>query len=371
VIRLLVLVPKPTGISPGQRYRLEQWSPHLRSRHGIELTFDPFESPSLTQVLYRPGHRLDKAALLVRDTWRRRESLGRARSYDGAVIYREMAMLGPAFYERLLVRQRVPFIVDFDDAIWMVGQGSMNGVFSRLRFPGKTATICQLSSAVTVGNAYLADWASQHNQRVRVVPTSIELAQYPVQSEPPQASGRSFVISWSGSHSTLLHLETAREPIERLATKHAVTLRVICDRPPARPFRGVETVFVPWSEANEAQEVGRCHVGIMPLPDDRFTRGKCGLKALQFMATGRPVVVSPVGVNRQIIADGDNGLLASSADQWVTALERLLGSPETRRRLGLAGRRTVEQRFAATIAADRFAEVVREVVSRPPNGQAA
>jgi glycosyltransferase involved in cell wall biosynthesis len=371
VIRLLVLVPKPTGISPGQRYRLEQWAPHLRSRHGIELHFDPFESPALTRLLYRPGHRLDKAAVLVRDTWRRRQALERASRYDAAVIYREMAMLGPAFYERLLVRKRVPMIVDFDDAIWMVGQGSINGIFSRLRFPGKTAAICRLSSAVTVGNAYLADWASQHNRRVTVVPTSIELGQYQLQSEPADAGDGRFIIAWSGSHSTLLHLETAREAIERLAARHAVTVRVICDRPPARPFRGVENVFVPWSEANEALEVGRCHVGIMPLPDDRFTRGKCGLKALQFMATGRPVIVSPVGVNRQIVVDGDNGLLASSVDQWLSAFDRLRSSPETRQRLGLAGRRTVEQRFASTIAADRFAGVVREAISCAAKGQPA
>jgi glycosyltransferase involved in cell wall biosynthesis len=276
-------------------------------------------------------------------------------------------MLGPAIYERLLAQKRVPFILDFDDAIWLAGQGSLNGLFSRLRFPAKTASICRLASAVTVGNPYLARWAGQHNRHVGVVPTSIELGQYPIQPEPQEAdTGGRFVIGWSGSHSTLVHLESAREAIERLANQHPLTLRVICDRPPPRPFQGVETQFVRWRADNEAEEVGRCHVGIMPLPDDEFTRGKCGLKALQFMATGRPVIVSPVGVNRDIVTDGDNGLLASSVQEWVSAFERLRASAETRHRLGQAGRHTVETRYSASIAAEQFAAVVRGAISRIP-----
>lgn len=364
-VRLLALVQKGVGISPGQRYRLEQWAPHLRARHQIQIDFDAFESPRLTEVVYQPGRRLEKATLMLRDTWRRRTALGRARQYDGVIIYREMALLGPAIYERLLARQRLPIIVDFDDAIWMQGHGSVNGVFARLKFPGKTAAICRRSTVVTVGNQYLADWARSRSPQVFVVPTTIELARYPLQPELP--SDQPFVIGWTGSHSTLIHLEGARRAIERLATRHRVVLRVICSRPPAEPFRGVETQFVPWRDSGEAEEVGRCHVGIMPLPDDEFTRGKCGLKALQFMATGRPVIVSPVGVNRDIVQPDENGLIARTDDDWVSGFEALLSDPERRRRLGTAARRTVEVRYAAPVAAERFAEAVRAaLVGRHP-----
>jgi glycosyltransferase involved in cell wall biosynthesis len=356
-VRLLAFVQKPLGLSPGQRYRLEQWDPHLRKHHQIHLDFEVFESPRLTEVLYQPGRTLEKATLLIRDTWRRRQALARARTYDGVVIYREAAALGPAVYERLLARTRAPIILDFDDAIWMPGPGSVNGLFARLKFPGKTTTICRQATVVTVGNQYLAGWARARNPNVFVVPTTIELDLYPVQPELPDESP--FVIGWTGSHATLMHLEGARGPIERLATRHQVRLRVICSRPPLRPFRGVETEFIPWQEAREAEEVGRCHVGIMPLPDDEFARGKCGLKALQFMATGRPVVLSPVGVNREIVKNGENGLVAGSEDDWLAALESLATDPPRRRSLGAAARRTVETCYASTIAADRFAEAVR------------
>lgn len=362
MIRLLALVQKPPGVSPGQRFRLEQWAAHLAARHQIALDFVPFESPRLTDIIYRPGHRLEKGAWMLHDTLRRGRAVLAARGYDAVVVFREIATLGPAFYERLLARTSVPLIFDFDDAIWIHAANSPNGIFSRLHFVGKTATICRLASAVTVGNQYLASYAKRHSNSVFVVPTSIELSTYPVQPGlPPDAP---FTVVWSGSLSTLAHLELARAPLEALARRRPVVLRIIGNEPPATPFAGVETVFVPWRAAGEAATIGAAHVGIMPLPDDSFARGKCGLKALQYMALGLPVILSPVGVNVDIIQDGQNGLLASSAQQWVDALDRLGDSPELRRRLGAAGRRTVEERYSAESSAARFAGAVGQAVAK-------
>ena len=122
--------------------------------------------------------------------------------------------------------------------------------------------------------------------------------------------------------------------------------------------------FVPWSLEREAQEIGASHVGLMPLPDDEATRGKCGLKALQCMATGRPVVVSPVGVNTEIVDHGRNGFLAADSDEYVAALLRLARSPDLRSTMGAAARRTVEERYSAQVSADKFGAVVRRVVAR-------
>jgi glycosyltransferase involved in cell wall biosynthesis len=362
MIRLLALVPKPPGVSPGQRFRLEQWAPHLEARHGIRLDFVPFESPRLTEILYRPGHRIEKAAWMLRDTFRRRAAVSQAKSYDAVVIYREGASLGPAIYERLLARACVPFLFDFDDAIWIPAVGSANGLFSHLRFVGKTSTICRLSSAVIVGNEYLASYAMRYSDSVFVVPTSIELSRYPVQPAIP--ADAPFTVLWSGSLSTLIHLELARAPLEAMGKNRRVVLRIIGNAPPSRPFRGVETQFVPWRAAGEAEALGAAHVGIMPLPDDPFARGKCGLKGLQYMAVGLPVVLSPVGVNVDIVEHGRNGLLASTVDEWVAALEQLAASPELRQTLGAAGRRTVEDRYSAESSAARFAHAVRYTLSK-------
>lgn len=363
MIRLLALVQKPEGVSPGQRFRLEQWAPHLRARHGIDLEFAPFESPGLTQVLYEPGRVPEKAVRVLHDFVRRAVDVAAAGRFDGVVLYREAALLGPAFYERVLALRGIPTVLDFDDAIWLESGGGRNGPFARLRFPSKTATLCGLVDAVTVGNGYLADWARRFNPNVHVVRTSIELAKFPVLPPPPDDGV--LRIGWTGSLSTMnVHLEAARPFLEALGARRRVELQVVCSEPPARPFANVANVFIPWRPETEAEDVGRCHVGIMPLPDDAFARGKCGCKALQYMAVGRPVVVSPVGVNTEIVRQDVNGLLASTDEEWGDALNRLGDLPELRARLGVEGRKTVESGYSAESAAASFAEAVYGVLRR-------
>jgi glycosyltransferase involved in cell wall biosynthesis len=325
----------------------------------------PFESPKLTDILYQPGRKVEKAVWVLWDTWRRRNALKLAGGYDGVIVFREAALLGPPLYEWLLARRDAPIFFDFDDAIWLPQDSGANGVFAKLHFRGKTSTICKLSRAVLVGNEYLAEYARRRNDNVFVLPTSIDLTRYPVQ--PPLSVDEPLVIGWSGSTHTLAHLEYARGPIERLARTRKVVVRVICNKPPSVPFAGAENVFVPWREENEAAEIGAAHVGIMPLPDEPFTRGKCGLKALQYMATGRPVVISPVGVNKEIIISGENGILASTEDEWVRALESLGESADLRASLGAAGRRTVEEHYSADVVAAKFAQAVKSSLARRPN----
>jgi glycosyltransferase involved in cell wall biosynthesis len=159
--------------------------------------------------------------------------------------------------------------------------------------------------------------------------------------------------------STLVNLEELRSALARFGTRRRVVLRVIGNQPPDRPFENVENVFVPWQEAGEAETIGQGHVGVMPLPDDPFMRGKCGLKALQYMAVGLPVLASPVGVNSEIIESGANGLLATTQDEWVDALDSLARSRALRDQLAAAGRRTVEERYSSEIAAAMFARAVK------------
>jgi glycosyltransferase involved in cell wall biosynthesis len=359
--RVLVLASKPAGMSPSQRYRFEQWAPHLEREHGIRLDLAPFESAQLARLLYEPGHFARKGFWTLRDFVRRAAVLSRAQEYDAIVIHREAALIGPAIYERLLAWTGKPIIYDFDDAIWSAGQAWKNGVFSRLHFTSKTSAICKLAGAVTTGNEYLADYARGRNANVHVVPSSIELADYP--EIPEAADNDRLVVCWTGSTSTLVHFEHAREALERLAAKLPIAVKIICSRPPDRPIAGAQMRFVSWSAEREAQDVGDCHVGIMPLPDDEVSRGKGAMKALQYMATGRPVVVSPVGVNKEIVQPGHNGFLAGRADGWVHALEQLAREPKLRARLGRNARKTVEEGFSAEISAAKFARAINEALS--------
>jgi glycosyltransferase involved in cell wall biosynthesis len=356
----LVLASKQPGVSPSQRYRLEQWAPHLAQDFGITLDFAPFESPALTELLYESGHVPAKAYWTIRDFARRAAIVPRARHYDAVVIHREAALIGPAIYESLIARTGVPVIYDFDDAIWSPAQARVNGPFAHLHFFGKTSSICKLATAVTTGNEFLADYARKRNSNVFVVPTSVELRDYP--SIPEPADDQKFIVCWTGSTSTLIHFEHARAALERLAEQIPLVVKVICSKPPERPIAGAENQFVPWSAETEARDVGACHVGIMPMPDDEISRGKCAMKALQYMATGRPVVVSPVGVNPEIVRPGENGFLATSPSEWVDALMRFSASPTLRSKLGASARRTVEIGYSAQVSAAKFAAIVGSVL---------
>ncbi|MDP8999575.1 MAG: hypothetical protein M3O46_05630, partial [Myxococcota bacterium] len=247
MLRALVLVNKRPGVAPGQRFRIEQWEPHLRNEHDITIEYQPFESPALTRVLYENGRAMEKALLVLRDTLRRRSIVPLARKHDVVIIYREAGLIGPPLYEWLISRTEVPIVYDFDDAIWAPPRRttvSTNDAFRILKFSSKTATICRMANVVTVGNEYLAAWARKHNQEVHVVPTSIDIGAYAVQ--PPAPDGAPFTIVWSGTFSTLGHLELARAPLERLAKRRPVRLNVICDRPLPRAIAGVDTRFIPW-----------------------------------------------------------------------------------------------------------------------------
>ena len=356
-MRVLALMPGLYDTSPAQRYRLEQWEPLLRER-GVEITYEPFEDEALHSVVYQPGRMGKKLELVMRGLSRRLTVISKARKYDLVYILREAALLGPPLFERIIHQQRVPIVFDFDDAIFVSYRSPSNGYLSYLKFASKTKTICRLASHVMVGNPYLAEYAGQVNGNVTVVPTTIDTEKYRVRAEG-NSSGP-LVIGWTGSYSTVQHLDTLRGALQKLAETEKFRLRVIGT--PQYELPSVDAEAMPWRAATELDDLGAIDIGVMPLPDDNWSKGKCGLKALQFMALGIPTICSPVGVNTDIIQDGENGLLASSEAEWVEKLTRLLRSAELRRRLGDAGRATIEQKYSAAIQAPRVYEVFKSVL---------
>ena len=355
-MRVLALMPGLYDTSPGQRYRLEQWEPLLRER-GVEITYAPFEDDELHSVVYKPGQMGKKLQLVSRNLARRLSTISKARKYDLVYILREAALLGPAFFERLLYQQRVPFVFDFDDAIFVTYRSPSNGYLSYLKFASKTKTICRLASHVMVGNPYLAEYAGQVNDKVTVIPTTIDTEKYRL-SEPRDSDGP-LTIGWTGSYSTVQHLDTLRGALKKLAETENFRLRVIGT--PAYEIAPVNVEAMQWRAATELEDLSAIDIGVMPLPDDKWSKGKCGLKALQFMALGVPTICSPVGVNTDIIQDNENGFLAATEAEWVEKLTRLLRSAELRRRLGQAGRATVEEKYSAVTQAPRVYEIFRSV----------
>jgi len=356
-MRILALVPGLFNTNPSQRYRIEQWEPLLRER-GVEITYAPFEDEELHALVYKPGMMRKKMQLVTRNLGRRLSLIRKVTDYDLVYILREAALLGPPVYEHLIHQRRVPIVFDFDDAIFVSYRSPSNGYLSYLKFASKTKSICRIASHVMVGNPYLAAYARQVNDRVTVIPTTIDTEKY--QLSPSGNSSRPPVIGWTGSHSTVQHLDTLRGALKKLAERESFRLRVIGT--PAYECPPIDVEAMAWRADTELKDLSGIDIGVMPLPDDKWSKGKCGLKALQFMALGIPTVCSPVGVNTDIIQDDQNGFLAGTEDEWVDKLSRLLRSHELRQRLGQAGRATIEQKYSAITQAPRVYEIFKSVL---------
>lgn len=357
-MRVLAVVPSLYDTSPGQRFRIEQWEPILRES-GVEITYAPFETEDLRSVLHSPGNILAKIGAVTRNMKCRRGELADLRGFDLIYLFREAALLGPPWFERKAARSRVPVVFDFDDAIFHSYKSPSNGYLSYLKFPGKTAEICRLSTRIMAGNDYLADYAREYNENVTIVPTTIDTDKYKLMDK---AEPDVITIGWSGSFSTIQHLDTIRDVLQELAETEEFRLRVIGASIYKIP--GVDVEAMQWRSRTEIDDLAAIDIGLMPLPDDNWSKGKCGLKALQYMALGIPTICSPVGVNSTIIRDGENGFLAADKAEWVEKIKLLAHAPELRRKIGIAGRETVEREYSAKVIAPKVAEIFRSASLR-------
>jgi glycosyltransferase involved in cell wall biosynthesis len=364
-IEVLVLTPALHGTSPGQRFRIEQWAPHLEKR-GFHFTFAAFEDEALHEVLYRPGQRARKAALMGRAYARRLGRIREVRKFDVVYLYREAALIGPALLESRIARAGVPIVYDFDDPIWLPYRSPSNGAFSLLKWPSKTARICEMATVVTVGNRLLGEYAREHSASVEEVPSTIDLEAYPVPA--PVASidpATPPTLAWTGSHSTLPFLESIREPLKTLSRRERFRLLVVSHTDRYR----MEGVKVPqtsrrWNASTEAEDLQDASVGLAPFPTTGWTPWRCHGKVLQYMALGIAPVASSIGILPDYIRDNESGFLVASEEEWVDRLAMLIRDPDLRARLGAEARRTVESRFSATVWAPRVGEILAGAARR-------
>jgi glycosyltransferase involved in cell wall biosynthesis len=355
-VRVTALVPYPLRRAPGQRYRIEQWAPLMR-REGVEVDVLPFLDDATLDVLYARGHLVTKGAGVVGGYARRLLQLGRLQDYDVAYVFREAAFLPSTFLEKAVAR-RLPFVYDFDDAIYLPATSAANASLRFLKSTSKASTLCSIATHVTVGNAHLADYARRHSRAVTIIPSTIDTSSYLPGPRRPSAVP---VIGWTGSATTVPYLEEILPALRVLGASVDFELRVIGGR---ISTDGLRVTCVPWNADSEVEDLRAIDIGLMPLPDDEWTRGKCGMKALQYMGLAIPAVVSPVGANAEIVRDGENGFHARSQEDWVARLRSLIEDVSLRMRLGAAGRETVEKEYSAAVHAPRLAGILRELAAR-------
>src|SRR5688500_11564590 len=350
-MRVIAFVPYPERRAPGQRFRIEQWAPLLRT-DGVEVTMSPFLDGAGMDALYASGRSAAKVSHVLRGYVRRAREVRDLDGFDAAYVYREAALGRPTWTEAV-VAKRLPIVYDFDDAIYLPAASAANARMGFLKDPGKAAKLCAMAAHVTVGNDHLAAFARRHARAVTVIPSTIDTKQYVPRSRPSPTRP---VIGWTGSATTLPYLRAILPALRRLRDRMDFELRVIGG---AIDDAGLAVTSVPWKAASEVDDLRGLDIGLMPLADDEWARGKCGMKALQYMALGIPPVVSPVGVNTAIVRHGVNGMLASTDDEWVARLEELGRDPDLRARLGRGARQTVETDYSAATHAPRMAEVLR------------
>lgn len=347
---LLFLVPYPQGKAPSQRFRFEQYFEALRQEE-IPYQVQSFINEQTWAVLYKPGHHLQKVLGILRGFLRRWFIFFKLHRYDYVFIHREAAPLGPPLFEWLIARVwRRKVVFDFDDAIWLPNTSAANRLVAGLKWHQKTLSICKWSYRVSAGNAYLADYARQVNQEVVVNPTTIDMVG--LHNQPQEQRTAKPALGWTGSHSTLHYLDALEPVLQDLEQDYDFEFVVIADVPPQLQLRSLR--FVKWQKETEKEDLLRFHIGLMPLQDDAWSRGKCGFKALQYMSLGIPAVVSPVGVNASIVDDGVNGYLCAGASSWKQAIETLLSSEEARVKMGQAARAKIAGHFSVEANTPRF-----------------
>jgi glycosyltransferase involved in cell wall biosynthesis len=365
-VRVLALVPYALGTAPSQRYRLEQWAPVL-SEHAITLAWSPFADPALTALLQEKGHFLRKAFLFAAAVSRRARVALDLPDHEVVVVHRAACLAGPPWLERSIHARGRRILYDFDDAIYRFHAAAANRAFAWLKAPGKTAALCRLADHVVVGNETLAAWALGLTEgltgRVTVIPSSIDTERFRPIPRPP---ARRIVVGWMGSSTSQTYLEAAAPMLRAVLAARPVELRVVSNRRPVLP--GVEHTWRLWSAEAERHELAGFDIGIMPMPDDDWARGKGAFKALQYMAMGVATIASAVGTNRAVVEHGRSGFLAFGTSEWVECVSRLVDNADLRREIGAAGRRTVEERYSMRRSAEKFARVLWGLI--PPRSGA-
>jgi len=304
---IFILAPYPQGHAPSQRFRFEQYI-SLWKEKGYGVEFYPFYSYKAWQTLYTKGQPIRKMFVVIAACLNRCSLLFRLRRADYIFIHREIAHVGPPFFEWFIAKVlRRKYVYDFDDAIWLPNYSATNASFHRIKAYWKIP--------------YCIRWAHSKERRKSTLS-----------------------IGWTGTHTTVRYLRDLIDVLQRLSERFEFQMLVISNEPPDFQLAGLH--FIPWNKTTEMEDLAKIDIGVMPLEDDIWAKGKCGFKGLQYMALGIPTIMSPVGVNPSIVSDGVNGYLASTPDEWEQKLILLLESATLRKNMGECGKQTIIDKFS-------------------------
>jgi glycosyltransferase involved in cell wall biosynthesis len=348
----VLLLTRYGRLGPSSRVRHYNYIPALEQA-GFDVTIAPLLDDDYLHRFY--GGKPRNLTALVKAYWRRVRQLLTAKHYDLIWVEKEALPWSPALFERGFFGKQ-PVIIDFDDA-WYVRYAKHPSWVVRSVLGRKFENIVSTATAVTTGSGALKSWAERSSaSRVAYIPSAINLDRYPLLPLPD----RPFTIGWIGTPTSARYLALIADPLRYMQDVWGARVRVIgADR---LRLPGLRIDHVPWREDTEGLELAACHVGVMPLGEGPWERGKCGYKVIQYMAAGRPTVASPIGANRSIIAHGQTGLLASNLEEWLSALSSLAADRDKLIKLGLAARDRAESMYSLQSNAQTLISVFRDVL---------
>ena len=352
-MKILFLVPYPLKISPSQRFRFEQYFSVLTAAgHSYEI--QSFLKLQDGKILFRKGNIVRKTFTLIRGLIRRFFILFRVPNFDRVFIHREALPAGPPLIEWIIVMVlKKKIIYDFDDAIWLTDRGDEPRWLKTIKWRSKVKSICRWSYKVSGGNEYLCSYARQFNKQVIFNPSTIDTERVHTHDRFPALRSGETTIGWTGSHSTLKYLTALEGALKQLEKEYPhVKFVIIADQPPKLSLKSIH--YIPWCAETEMEALRKIDIGIMPLPDDEWSKGKCGLKILQYLALEIPAVASPVGVNSDMIIHGKTGYLAKGMQEWIHYLSALIIQDGLRRQLGSSGRQYVQANYSVKSNSSNF-----------------
>lgn len=337
------------------RLRLYQYLPYLKN-NGLEVTIAPLLGDDYIRGIY--GGKFSKL-LIFKSYITRLINISRASKFDLIWVEKEMLPWIPSCIELALLPATVPLVVDYDDAIFHRYDQHKLSIVRRL-LGRKIDLVMKRANLVIAGNEYLAKRAHDAGASwVEIIPTVLDTNRY----MPSYFTDNDIpIIGWIGSPSTtkfIQKISTALKEVTAIRRVQVVAVGANIEQISDLP---IKTLL--WTEASEVADIQHFDIGIMPLTDAPFERGKCGYKLIQYMACGKPVVASPVGVNSKIVSDGEDGFLASTHEEWVSALTKLIDNPRLRETMGSKGRQKVEVKYSLQISARRLLELFSLVNSR-------
>ena len=345
--------------SPSQRYRFEQYFEYLKSQE-IQCDLAYIINEKDDKRFYKKGDVLFKLFFFIKSFFIRLKHVLKSRRYDAVYVQREAFMIGTTLFERLFKLFSGKLIFDYDDAIWLPNVSDGNKALNFLKDPKKTEKLIRMADMAFAGNKYLKEFGDQFNDNVKIVPTTIDTSWY----KPGIKSADQICIGWTGSSTTIQHFETLLPVLNRIKARYGDKLRFTVIGDPSYINEQLNIQGIPWRSGSEVTDLQDIHIGIMPLPDNQWTKGKCACKGLQYMAAGIATIMSPVGVNKDVITSGENGFLANSDEEWFNRLSELIDDQLLREELGTKGRETVEKSYSLKSTKHLYLKYINELIDR-------